>query len=61
MNKEKMLTTEELATRLDMHPVSLRKLRTQGKGPPAVVIIQKCADRRVRYRLKDVIAWEKTR
>ena len=48
------LTTEELAARHKTAPGTIRKWRHVGYGPPGTRF-----GRRVKYRLSDVIAWEK--
>jgi len=48
-----LLTTQQLANRWQMHPVSLDNARAQGRGCPYVTI-----GRNVRYRASDVIAYE---
>jgi excisionase family DNA binding protein len=53
---EKHLTIEELAEREGVPPGTVRQWNSRGTGPQYMRI-----GRYVRYRLADVIAWEKTR
>jgi excisionase family DNA binding protein len=48
-----MLTTNELAARLSVHPVTVRGWRVEGTGP-AFVTVGRCS---IRYRESDVDAW----
>lgn len=52
------LTTQELAKRWQMNPVSIERLRKQGKGPRFVKITRGPRGA-VRYRLTDIIAYER--
>lgn len=58
--EEKLLTTQELATRWGMHPGSLRLWRVKKKGPRYVRLGRRGKGRlpRVRYRLEDIEAFE---
>lgn len=49
---EQLLTTDEAAAYLRLHPFTLRNWRTRGGGPRAVKV-----GRSVRYRLSDIEAW----
>ena len=53
-----LLTPNELAERLKIHPGTLRRWRMDGEGPRWIKLgdTQSSA---VRYELKDVEAWEK--
>jgi hypothetical protein len=55
-NKEKrtLLTTDELAPRWNMHPITLAKWRNRGEGPRFFKIGPK-----VFYSLEEVQIWEK--
>ena len=48
-----LLTNQQAANRLSMHPVTLATWRSQGKGPKYIK-----DGRYVRYRLKDIEEWE---
>lgn len=47
-----LLNTDALAAELGLAPITLRKLRMRGDGPPFVKV-----GRSVRYRADDVRAW----
>lgn len=49
------LTTNELAERLGVKPVTIRRWRQEGTGPTA----HRFSNRLTRYRLEDVEAWER--
>ena len=46
------LTTDQLAERLGLAPITVETWRKRGKGPPYVRL-----GRAVRYRISDVEAW----
>ena len=50
------LTTAELAERLGVPPDTVKKWRATGEGPPFLPV-----GKHVRYRERDVEAWEKKR
>ena len=48
-----LLTTEQAAALLQLSPRTLRRWRSEGKGPPWVAL----GSRRVRYRRAAIQAW----
>ncbi len=48
-----LLTTEQAASLLQLSPRTLRRWRSEGKGPPYV----RLGSRRVRYRRQAIEAW----
>jgi hypothetical protein len=56
----KILTTEELAQRWDMHPGSLERWRNAGKGPKFIKLGSDAGPARIRYRLIDVLKYEES-
>lgn len=55
-DEERHLTTEELAERSGVSLLTVYRWNSRGGGPPYMRI-----GRHARYRLTDVIAWEKSR
>lgn len=53
-----LLTPNELATRLKVHPGTLRRWRMDGEGPRWIKL-GSAQSSAVRYELADVEAWEK--
>lgn len=53
-----LLTPNELATRLKVHPGTLRRWRMKGGGPRWIKL-NNTPSATVRYELADVEAWEK--
>ena len=51
---EQLMTPREMADRLGVALITLRKWRQQGKGPRYL----KLGYRTIRYRIEDVVAWE---
>jgi len=54
-----ILTTEELASRWDMHPGSLERWRKQGAGPKFIKLGE-AGPARIRYRLEDIVKYEES-
>jgi hypothetical protein len=52
--EERHLTTADLAARLQVPESTVRRWRSEGRGPAVVWV----SPRRARYRLADVEAWE---
>lgn len=55
------LTTEELAARLGVRPRTVEDWRLDGTGPPPMRLGKGGPRSPVRYREKDVEAWEESR
>lgn len=51
--EDKLLTTDEAASYLRKHPVYLRRLRSEGRGPNYL----KPTPGTVRYRKSDIDSW----
>ncbi len=51
------LTTNELAERLKVKPMTLYSWRRDGSGPPFI----KIGSRKILYRIEDVERWEQDR
>lgn len=58
MSDSKLLTTEELGERWGMNPNSLENMRNQDRGP-IFIKLGLGASAPVRYRLSDIVAFEK--
>ena len=50
-------TTEDLAKRWGMHPVSIRRWRSKGVGP-SYKILMRNHKRKAIYQIEDIIAYE---
>lgn len=55
-DKERHLTVEELARRVGVSTHTVYRWNSRGGGPPYMKL-----GRHARYRLTDVIAWERSR
>lgn len=54
---EELLTSEQVARMLAMSPMTVRRLRMSGEGPPWIRV----GKRAIRYRRGDVEAWLRRR
>lgn len=57
------LTTEDLASRYDLKPSTIKRWRTRGEGPAFYTVGRlglTPGSPLIRYKLPDVLAWEQT-
>lgn len=59
MLEANLLTSDQLAERIGVAPGTVRQWRMRGEGPPFIKHTKK-ANGMVRYRLADVVEWEKS-
>jgi excisionase family DNA binding protein len=55
--EDELLTSEQVAGMLAMSPMTVRRLRMSGEGPPFIRV----GKRAIRYRRGDVEAWLRRR